>query len=395
MKKLFKQPFFFSFVVAITALCLVISSYVFGWTLPSSTAPNSNLNSPINTSSNNQYKIGYLAIGTSTAPQFPLDVAGVMRIGKYSSAPSGANGALYYDTAANKFKGYQSGSWSDFGGSATELWSTSGSNIYYNSGKVGIGTSTPSYTLTVVPPTGSGYDISICKNAVCCPIWKDCDNDAKTYGSGDCDESCSTCYQGSTSYTFSPDGKDQDCDGTVDEGETDYTLIWIPNVTYDGNLGGRSGADSKCVANTPGNLPATCDTNKIHAFLSTSLDDEVQDMPTNYGYQPNSPLKWFYSGTGGVTTFANNWSDALDGSISVNDLSGTGFSGYRWSGTTSSGGLTNSNCSGWTYNLSDVNGSRGYYNAVDGQWLSYTTIANCSTIASHFIRCAILCGGYK
>ena len=33
----------------------------------------------------------------------------------------------------------------------------------------------------------------------------------------DCNDSCSTCYPGSTATTASPDGKDQDCDGTVDE----------------------------------------------------------------------------------------------------------------------------------------------------------------------------------
>ena len=33
----------------------------------------------------------------------------------------------------------------------------------------------------------------------------------------DCDDSCATCYPGSISYTTSPDGKDQDCDGSIDE----------------------------------------------------------------------------------------------------------------------------------------------------------------------------------
>ncbi|MDP6587563.1 MAG: hypothetical protein QF535_23150, partial [Anaerolineales bacterium] len=33
----------------------------------------------------------------------------------------------------------------------------------------------------------------------------------------DCDDNCPTCYPGSTSYTTSTDGKDQDCDGTNDE----------------------------------------------------------------------------------------------------------------------------------------------------------------------------------
>jgi hypothetical protein len=33
----------------------------------------------------------------------------------------------------------------------------------------------------------------------------------------DCNDDCSTCYPGSTSYTTSVDGLDQDCDSTIDE----------------------------------------------------------------------------------------------------------------------------------------------------------------------------------
>ena len=50
-----------------------------------------------------------------------------------------------------------------------------------------------------------------------CPIWKDCDGDGKTGGIGDCDEGCSTCYEGSSAYTTVPDGKDQNCNLQVDE----------------------------------------------------------------------------------------------------------------------------------------------------------------------------------
>ena len=42
----------------------------------------------------------------------------------------------------------------------------------------------------------------------------------------DCDDDCATCYPGSTSYTSSPDGKDQDCDGTIDEYTTTCSGAW-------------------------------------------------------------------------------------------------------------------------------------------------------------------------
>jgi len=87
-----------------------------------------------------------------------------------------------------------------------------------STGNVGIGTTTPSAKLTVVADanTGAGKDFEICKNGVCCPIWKDCDLDGKTWGSGDCDESCVTCFVGGTGLTTA-DGKDQDCNGLVDD----------------------------------------------------------------------------------------------------------------------------------------------------------------------------------
>ncbi len=140
------SSFYISIALAII-LGLVVANYIFGWTTPSANPPSSNLPAPINSGSDPQHIAGYLAVGTSTDPEYPLDVAGVLRIGRFSTAPSGANGALYYDTTENKFKGYQSGSWSDLGGSS--LWTQSGDDIYYDSGKVGIGTSTPSEELDV------------------------------------------------------------------------------------------------------------------------------------------------------------------------------------------------------------------------------------------------------
>jgi len=60
-----------------------------------------------------------------------------------------------------------------------------------------------------------------------------------TTAGDDCDDSCATCYPGSTAYTYSPDGKDQDCDGQVDETSTvtkisgyDSSCNWKPYGKY-------------------------------------------------------------------------------------------------------------------------------------------------------------------
>jgi len=77
-------------------------------------------------------------------------------------------------------------------------------------------------------PTNTSGSLSITKNGVTCPIWKDCDGDGHTYGNGDCDESCPTCYVGSTHYTDSPDGRDKNCNGIVDEYKPPQTLSCPP-----------------------------------------------------------------------------------------------------------------------------------------------------------------------
>jgi len=46
----------------------------------------------------------------------------------------------------------------------------------------------------------------------------------------DCDDDCVTCYPGSTAYTTSPDGKDQNCIGGVDESDTGYCTACTSNL---------------------------------------------------------------------------------------------------------------------------------------------------------------------
>ena len=245
MQTTFKPFLYFAFSIFIICI-LIISNHVFGWTSAPTTPPGSNVNTPLDSSATNQSKQGYLAVGTSTTPSYPLDIAGVLRVGSFSSAPSGAPGCLYYDTSSNKFKGYQGSSWADLAGTA--LWAASGTDIYYNNGQVGIGLSTTTAPLSVYATSAAGQEIRICYNNVCCPIWKDCDGDGKTYGNGDCDESCSTCYVGSTAYTTSPDNKDQNCNGTVDESDTGYCVA----CTYNLGTSVTFGYNDSCVLSSSG-----------------------------------------------------------------------------------------------------------------------------------------------
>jgi hypothetical protein len=105
---------------------------------------------------------GNVGIGTTT-PSYKLDIVGALRL-QPSSAPTGANGVIYYDSSSNKFRCYQNGSWVDciasggLGGSGTTNYlakftgstTIGNSNIFDNGTNVGIGTTTPSYKLDIV-----------------------------------------------------------------------------------------------------------------------------------------------------------------------------------------------------------------------------------------------------
>jgi len=103
-----------------------------------------------------------------------LDIQGVMRLQPRLFSTLNANGTIYYNSTSNKFKCYEDGVWKDCisdGGGGTSLWSENGSEIYYNSGNVGIGTNNPDQKLHIV---GTGYATSDLR----APIFYDTNNTA-------------------------------------------------------------------------------------------------------------------------------------------------------------------------------------------------------------------------
>ncbi len=76
-----KKSFYFYTSIALSIILgLVIGNYIFGWTTPLANPPSSNLSAPINTGASNQSKSGYLAVGTSTTPTYPLEVGNQLRV---------------------------------------------------------------------------------------------------------------------------------------------------------------------------------------------------------------------------------------------------------------------------------------------------------------------------
>ena len=120
-------------------------------------------------------------------------------------------------------------------------------------------------------------------------------------------------------------------------------IVMFSAGTYDGNLGGRAGADALCAANAPASLGS--EYTHFRAFISVNAGDEIRDMPGNYGVPTDVPI---VGPTG--TLIANNWADLLDGTIS-NSLQAAGVTNGLWlSGAAGAEGSVDSGytCAGWT-----------------------------------------------
>ena len=138
-----KPLYYYTSLFAWGVVFFLIIFYAFAWNPPVDNPPNANLPAPINTSSVEQTKAGNLNLDNN------LKVGGLLRLGLYTSHPTGTNGNLYYNTSDHKFYGYQNNEWKELGGGAG-FWLASGDNIYNtNTGNVGIGTTSPGQKLAV------------------------------------------------------------------------------------------------------------------------------------------------------------------------------------------------------------------------------------------------------
>ena len=158
---------------------------------------------------------------------------------------------------------------------------------------------------------------------------------------------------------------------SVTTGTYVYLYQYSGALMQDGGIGGRSGADAFCEAES---LSVSC--NSRRGFLSVSSTDEIADMPTNY-YLPTDREVRSVSGT----TLATSWSDLLDGTISATLSAGGVADGIWMSGSNSDGTVyTGFNCNGFTDSTSSYGLARGSYLNTNSGWITSGTVASCANV---------------
>jgi len=165
----------------------------------------------------------------------------------------------------------------------------------------------------------------------------------------------------------------------VDE-DVEYYLLFDTDRLYSGNLGGRSGADSKCDGDT--DKPANC-VGSAWAFISVSAIDEVRDMPTTKGVD-TSPTWSFQDGASPPSVAARNWADLLDGTVENTPITG-GLFGTYWTGSSNHGTFHDQSCSNWTIADFHIHGIFGSP-LTTNTWLGHST-AECWRHASLMCAC--------
>ena len=166
------------------------------------------------------------------------------------------------------------------------------------------------------------------------------------------------------------------------KGEQPRILIYMSPDSYNGNLGGRSGADAKCDLA----LILGCKINR--AFLSVNADDEIRDMPGNYGFKTNIPIYWYNRSSKTTTKLANNWIDMLDGTILSTQTVGTGYLAIAKTGSNWDGALAGCSCNGWTDETNSFCSTYGDSKYSTNEWIT-AWYASCKNQSTHRCLCQV------
>jgi len=196
-------------VFGVFVLLFALGFYVVAWEEPDTAPPGGNVYAPLNTGSSDQYKVGRLGAYTNDTDLnygFIVGAAGMAKGIK-------ATGDSWFDGNINA-----TGQICDSIGCI--LWSQSGSDVYYNSGNVGIGVANPGAKLEIaggyIVPAG-GYGLN----------WRD-----NIWGGGG-DDAWIRYYQESGENTKLQIGINNDADDDIEFYQAGAARMTI----YNGNVG--------------------------------------------------------------------------------------------------------------------------------------------------------------
>lgn len=155
--------------------------------------------------------------------------------------------------------------------------------------------------------------------------------------------------------------------------------IFVTSTSYDGNLGGVSGADDKCQAHADlAGLPGT-----YLAWISDGTDTPDSRFNENPG---------IYKLTD-ETTIATDWADLIDGTLSTAidlDESGNAAPSSAWTDVEDDGTDNTTNatdrCQNWTSNTSGNDGRRGSTSSTTSTWTSTATSSCDNTYALYCVQ---------
>lgn len=157
-----------------------------------------------------------------------------------------------------------------------------------------------------------------------------------------------------------------DMTGASGGGSQTYQCVFATSTSYNGSLGGVSGANAKCA--TQATAASLGGTYKAWIAITTGVDNPLTTF--KHGTLP-------YKLTDGTTTVANNWTGLTSGTLLhaiTEDQTGATVSHGAWTNVNTNGTATGSgsssayNCTGWTSGLSTRTGNFGSGASITSTW---------------------------
>ena len=142
------------------------------------------------------------------------------------------------------------------------------------------------------------------------------------------------------------------CNAATPDGVSTHKLVFETLLTFNGDLGGVSGADTKCqnYANDQG---------YNGTYKAWIANDDVKSAPINTFTRSNVPYKYRTGGTINcpiLRVIADDWTDLIDGTIEYR----IGNEPNKYTNVDIDGSVKgNNDCNGWTSSSSSVYGHVG------------------------------------